>query len=369
MKDSLTAVQLRDVQDALRKPLSGRSVLIPLGSRAFVPGVLQPTLNEQQEEMIQLRERDSGELKTISRKEAIYAIQQDIQALKPVKPSTPTSSKKTPPLTETASSELKGPHKTETIAAAPNFFEIREEIDEQGQEVHSEAVNITKHLKLWENEVASGKTGLTVKPENVSATTAISNDDEVDENEGVERTGNKQVSDEEFAALSARLDELARLEEEEAAGKVGSRTSGNKKLQSKGWSKGFLNKSSKSKQKVAAPIAIPQTTKLSATMKTPVQQQQKSASKIDESQNSNNGRGLTVGFKDTNEVREIPRIGERSVSEVRKPAKPIHESVISDVVRERPRKSKQQDSANSKGNGSEEPKRLSRFAQQRLGHL
>ena len=77
----LTAVQLRDVQDALRKPLTSRRVLIPLGSKAFVAGELCPSLNESQQEMIQLRTADkSGDLMTIPRKDAIVRIQQDIQS-------------------------------------------------------------------------------------------------------------------------------------------------------------------------------------------------------------------------------------------------------------------------------------------------
>jgi hypothetical protein len=37
---NLTYEQLRDVRDQLKSPLTGRSVLVPYGSKAFFPGRL-----------------------------------------------------------------------------------------------------------------------------------------------------------------------------------------------------------------------------------------------------------------------------------------------------------------------------------------
>jgi hypothetical protein len=84
-----------------------------------------------------------------------------------------------------------------------------------------------------------------------------------------------------------------------------------------------------------------------------------------------------VAFHAEDQVKEIPRVGERSISEVRKPAvsrsvsevrkpaasrpnRPIEESVFSGVVRERgaaPSAPRQEEAAPKK--------KLSRFAQQR----
>ena len=91
--------QLRDVQDALRQPLTGRRVLIPLASKAFVVGTLQPLCNEKKEEMIQLRTAKTGELQTMTRHDAIAHLQTERQALIRSKQSSSSSNlqKKPPP--------------------------------------------------------------------------------------------------------------------------------------------------------------------------------------------------------------------------------------------------------------------------------
>ena len=141
LSTKLSTVQLRDVQDTLRRPLTGRQVLIPLGPKAFVAGRLAPTLRGD-EETIQLRSEETGELQTVARKEAIDSIQREIKALQPSKAAPAKSSlKKHPP--PSSSSEPSPKFNAEPNQPAPSFFEIREELDEQGQEVHSEAVDIT----------------------------------------------------------------------------------------------------------------------------------------------------------------------------------------------------------------------------------
>eukprot|EP00977_Amphora_coffeiformis_P006783 scaffold1485_cov171-Amphora_coffeaeformis.AAC.22 len=374
----LSAIQLRDVQDALRKPLTSRRVLIPVGSKAFVAGELCPSLDESsQQEMIQLRTADeSGDLMTIARQDAIARIQQDIQALRPAKPAV-SKQKPAPPTKSSLKSQQQTPPKNSNpskTAAAPNYFEIREEINEEGKEVHAEAVDITNHLKVWEEQV-----GTAMGPAGSSSNDAT----DLEELETiVEPEPVTKVTDEDFAALSARLDQLARLEEAEEARQTSSRKSA-KKLQSKGWAKGFLNKNSPSRPTVSpraeVPMTVSDTTRRVSAPTVSKSETAKPAANVPtkpretgqpESKAENSGR---VAFTESTEVREIPRIGQRSVREIQKTAStnttmPMQGSAISEVVRERPRKNRQQERNNNSDSGENLPqqRKLSRFAQQRM---
>ena len=371
----LSAVQLRDVQDALRKPLTSRRVLIPIGSKAFVTGELCPSLDESQQETIQLRKADeSGELITIARQDAIIRIQQDIQAVKPAKPA--TSTLKPGP----AKSSLKSPSSTSKkkpsgADAGLNYFEIREEINEEGQEVHAEAVDITNHLKVWEEHVAGGATG--------PPAPSCDDTDDFERETIIEPKSAIKVTEEDFEALSARLDQLARLEEEEEA-RQSSNQKHAKKLQSTGWAKGFLNKKSSSRPLVSAraelPLTVSDTIQLSAPAVAKSETAARSATDVTrdmgqpESKTESSGR---VAFVESTEVREIPRIGQRSVREIQKTsntttsttAPAMQGSAISELVKERPRKNRQQERNNSSENSDNPPqqRKLSRFAQQRMG--
>jgi hypothetical protein len=371
---SLGSLQLRDVQDALRKPLSGRSVLIPLGSKAFVAGELRPARNDDQEELVQLRSESNGDLETVARAVAVERIQGEIKDLQPKRP---PPAKKTPTALPTETSVKARPTTAIESEPSPAFFEIREEINELGEVVTSEAVDITQHLKLWEKEVteASRKVPSTT----VSTTSGSTPEGESGTEDEKLQSEARKVEDEEYAALAARLDELARLEEDETAQKSESRKSA-KSLQSKGWSKGFLNRPSKQSTKtpVVAPApeassgvvsaGAPVTTRTANTVSNPAPVAQ-SLDPISGPEAPRRGR--VVGFAPENQVREIPRVGQRSVKEIPKPGKPIQQTILSSVVRERPRQSRnagqgrpEESSADDK---EEAPRRLSRFAQQRMG--
>ena len=398
-QQQLDGVQLRDVQDVLRQPLTGRRVLIPLGgNKAFVAGTLQPTRNDAQEELIQLRAAGSGELQTVTRQDAVAQIQTERQALtankKPASKATTrqsSSAKKSPPTNSTNASAPTA----RDAAAVPNFFDIREEIDEQGKEVSSEAVNITNHLKLWENEMRKRGVESSAPPSTdmvdaeVADESSPSSSSDTVEHDNTSTTAQK-VSDEDFAALSARLDQLARLEEEEETRRQENRKSA-KKLRSKGWAKGFLNKpsssSSSSNKRVpqkpkAAGISQPQQGEASSPVQstTPIAAKPPSDAQhvANRSQTETPGSRTdtptstrAVGFKETNQVREIPRIGQRSVGEIQKPVKPLQSSIVSQVVRERPRKGRQPKGAAGTTSTDEDnnppQRKLSRFAQQRMG--
>lgn len=415
--NALSPVQLRDVQDTLRKPLTGRRVLIPVGSKAFVTGELRPgsgttagneasSSQKQQTEMIQLRSGGEGdELITIARRDAVDRIQQEIQALRgrPTTTAKPTTTTETPQQSTKSSLTSSSPVQPKTsptagTAGAPNYFEIREEINEEGQEVHAEAVDITNHLKLWEQQV-NGTGGGPTSNGTSKVPSSGDGDGSVTETsvEPERRRPRKEgVSDEEFAKLSARLDELARLEEEEETKQASNRQSA-KKLQSRGWAKGFLNNNNNNKKKSTKPSAsaraeIPI---LSETSRAPeaVAAAPRPEANDQAVGNSNyrdipanqskrqSGDGGRVAFTESNQVHEIPRIGQRSVSEIQKPAQSLPGgSAISPVVRERPRKNRPEEkSANSSSshndgnvsrdgdNDQPQQRKLSRFAQQRLG--
>ncbi len=80
MTNPLTFEQLRDVRDQLRQPLSGRSVLVPLGTKALVPGFLQPEKSEEEEMVTFVPAKSSGatEAVIISRTEALARLQDEM---------------------------------------------------------------------------------------------------------------------------------------------------------------------------------------------------------------------------------------------------------------------------------------------------
>lgn len=375
----LDAAQLRDVQDALRQPLTGRRVLIPLASsKAFVVGTLAPTRNEKDEEMIQLRSANTGELQTMTRQDAIAHMQTERQALtRPSQSSLSSSSnlKAKPPPTQSSVKDTTNTSNTTTTttpttaaAVAPNYFEIREELDEQGKEVSAEAVNITNHLKLWENEMRKQGGAAQERPVptegGLSASLQSTDMDIVDKTEPAPTPA--KVSDEEFVALSARLDELARLEQEEETQKEDNRKSA-KQLRSKGWAKGFLNRqTSPKKPKAAAPQA-----KRAEPSRVPPSNATSPVNHMETQAPNSNDTGRAVGFMETDQVREIPRIGQRSVGEIRKPSavkQPmLQSSVVSEVVQERPRKGRPKGTDSPESNKDPPPRKPSRFAQQRMG--
>jgi len=101
----------------------------------------------------------------------------------------------------------------------PSFFDIREEIDTDGNEISSEAVNISQHLEILEKQ--------------------HSTETHVDDLHTKEDS--KVLSDEEYSRLASRLDELAKLEKS-AEAKRANVVNSSSALQSKGWAKGFLDR-------------------------------------------------------------------------------------------------------------------------------
>jgi hypothetical protein len=387
---SLTIRQLEDVRDAIRQPLNNRSILIPLGSKAFLEGRLIPTIttapasssyshppNDNGQERVLVRsakipgnETTSTNNTTIieqemSRQDALEALSKEIQTLKLA------NTKKQVPF-KSSSSSLST---SSTVAAAakskhPQYFEIREEINEVGHEIQSQVVDISNQLQLLETTTTTNRQPDPSEEQKTTSDNRIiiqpdSGDDDYSiDHLQVDEQRLRTLSDPEYDALSARLEELARLEEQQDDGAVENNShitgirrdilSNSKtipKSRNFGWSKGFLNKPSKSQKNNRTNIPISHPTE------EPFQERKK-----------------TIVFG-KNEIREIPPEGnQRSTAEARPRhahTKPMDPNVFSGVVHEH-RKShgryKQQGMTETQGTQQpqrQQGKRLSKFAQER----
>ena len=370
-KKGLSSEQLNDVRDVLRRPLTGKAILVPFGTKAFFSGTLQPSVDSNGQERVVVSVPD-GSQKEMTRQDALDLLQEEIEAQKPSKMQPERVEKRPSPTTapQTRDAGYRPSSSSDTSAALP-YFEIREELDESGTQISGEAINVTQQLECLES---NGET-------KISGSESVPVNDALDQayNETIpEDTSElKHLSDQEYESLSARLEELARLEEKAAHEKVSNQKSA-RQLQSKGWSKGFLNSKPRDKKPKASPS-----------------QYTTSQSKASQAQ-PEPSTGRKEAFQEENQIKEIPRVGERSVSEIRKPiesnvfsgvlqervtrpgppreyesdriserptrsaaSKPIDESVLSGVVQER--------SAKTRSQPQEAPskKKLSRFAQER----
>ena len=285
---------MENVKNILEEgPLTGKQVMVPITTKAFFAGRLKPAFrNEQEQVLIKMAGTNFVEL---DRSQAIGYLERQIESRSP----------------KTTTKYGKETAEQSSEPALP-FFEIREELDVDGREVRAEAVNVVKELEYLQKK--EGKVTAMVPMAGVSSEIP-----ELDESERV------SISDVEYEALSARLEELARLEEQAEIAKAENMKSSSK-LQSKGWAKGFLN----AKPKAERPAKNVLTT------------------------------DKKVGFHAQDAVREIPRIGQRSASELKPVArKEIDSQVFSGVIRERPVGTRTE---------SVKPvpqKKLSRFAQER----
>jgi hypothetical protein len=285
----LSQDQLRDVADTLKQPLSGRKVLVPFGKRAFFQAKLAPDVNDAQEELVQVKQSD-GCIREMTRAEARIMLEEEYkERSKSTKQTITAAPAPEKPLTPAQANTSTTPTSSTTIVAdGPlSFFDIREEIDASGNRVGGEAIDITQRLKLME-QVATDQTP-------VSSQT--SDDDAVDLKtiDETERSL-RRLDDDEYNSLAARLDHLARLEEkaeQEMAANVQSRT----KLKGNTWSKGFLNSNKKSASKSSIDVSRP-------------------TDVIHNETSLNQSTRKSVAFADAGpEVKEIPRIGERSIKE------------------------------------------------------
>lgn len=324
----LTPDQLRDVADVLRGgSLTRRPVLVPLTRLAFRPGRLTPDHRIDQE-VVEIRRRSSSsrnEYQQITVQEAIQSLEDERKALM-------GPSKKKTSITSRQSTDPSA--KKEAPAAKPTFFDIREEYDESGKQISAERINVAQMLQA------------AAQQESETAHYGQNEPDMIIKDQGA--LGGKPLSDDAYDQLSQRLDELARLEEEEASALK-------KRTSKKGWNKGFLNtkKPASIKKKPPAPESTAATIKAAPKPATaPAAASDSVASR------------RRVGFSNQpDQVQEIPRVGQWSVQEMPKPSQTtISQTVLADQVAERQRRGRPK-AAPSAPSGT--TPRVSRFKQER----
>jgi hypothetical protein len=354
----LSLEQVRDVSDSIKKPLTGQQVLIPLGSKAFLPGTLRPSVSSDGEEQVVVRDQD-GKDEEMTRRQVLDSLQVEMDALKPPsRNSKAVNIKSALRKSKLSSTTALKPTHTPMNPSMP-YFEIREEYNDAGKQITGQATNVSKQLEYLQKQTA-GESVVHVPPE--------SKDDEAPDDyddgetwEEVRVEDLKPVNEEGYSNLSTRLEELERLEE-----KANNQQEGNSKIKSmrKGWSKGFLNTKKPAKKPAPAPtksisIQKPAPARKPAPPSVPTQKSAPATTNAPTTERR-------VNFQGEDQVKEIPRVGERSVSDVRKPAarKQIEESVFNGVVKERataPSAARQEEPAPKK--------KLSRFAQQRQDEM
>ena len=329
--------------------------MVPMTTKAFFGGTLQPTVDVKGRELILLKvsgedfvEMDCQEVSDALQKRIDPSVSEDE---KKEKKKAATKSVVVPKAT------------TVTAKAGLPFFEIREEYDEKGREIRAEAINVEEQLKYLESKegkrLDSNKPSLLVH--------GVGEDHQLEE-EGDVVGSHQQVSESDYAAIVSRLDELAILEEEGEANRIINQRSA-KKLQGSGWAKGFLTAKKPSKKKANKTAKIVR----------PTSRQQGEAGS-----SPNVGNPRKVGFNEKgNEIREIPRVGTQAASSGRKPrttetslrgSRPFEPEVFSGVIRERVGERPQGDETQSRTKQrtsrfaaarKDQPKKVSRFVRER----
>ena len=291
----LSKDQAHELWEVLQEePLTGRSVLIPLGKYAFIPGRLQPHRlrrrqhvsdattgrtassgdgsegqqqpppqqipeeEEEEEEVVTIHD-GSATFDTTRSKAQEWLLSGTGGARRPHK----SNNTKVQPTTQSRSSSLlpstttthhnSPPPPPPSVVVAPPMVDIQEEYDADGNPVQANVVDMNRRLEsLWklgmddDDDQEETKMDPTVNwmdtilqpssrrhPSPLSPATLHE-----------EAPPLKSLDDEEYNRLSQRLEELARLEEQEQQGNVIRNRSRGKApkpaTSSGGWKKGFL---------------------------------------------------------------------------------------------------------------------------------
>jgi hypothetical protein len=365
--DGLSTEQLTDLRHRLNQTDESTTVLVPVGPKAF----RLATLRLDQLYWGSKNHPDDDNDVSISKAQALQVLQDAISQRLPAKKVVEESEDDAGEHDEAATKSADpGSSSTETMSSAgPSsmpFIDIREEVDEDGKPIRTEAIDLTDHLqhlieKTQSTPPAAGSAGPTTDPlQDGHAETDID-------------SSPRPMDGNEFEKLAARLDELALLEEEAAAGddddvpskkapritlkdrlatEQGSSSSSavtqTKKATKSGWSKGFLNNKPKSKQQPTKPKTTISTTSTNTTKPT------------------TSATTKSVSFGNTpDQVHEIPprEEGYRRPVPAADPSlrqsRPIEPELFTGVVQERPRRPKPSTNAPAK------EKKLSKFAQER----
>ncbi|KAL9186881.1 hypothetical protein ACHAXT_010601 [Thalassiosira profunda] len=423
----LSAAELRDVRALVGaakggtadapsapapQPLAGRRAMVPATSKAFFEGELRPPSETASDpskpdamgERVGVNE--GGKLVEMTRAEAdaLFGRQQEKMAAKTKSTSSATTSN--PKKEAPASTKTDASREVQTGPTLP-LMEIRETCDASGNIVGSEIVNISNAAKRLdeglknigesgggeEDEAQLGEmiaqtlnegAGDITRNAHVSKVEAGPMEIEYERQEAAKESQQETVSDAAYEAICSRLEELERLEEEEARSKKAN-AKNSKRLQSSGWSKGFLNQPKK---------------KAPGKKESSVAKHSASGNSSAETGAacSKNGTTATVEGADLtekvskvsfggDEVKEIPRIGQSKVpprpTSSNRPVSfsptnldvpetdpyspvtsvPFEANVFKGVVKERSAMAPDAGTTENRAGGK---KKLSRFAQQRL---
>jgi hypothetical protein len=203
--------------------------------------------------------------------------------------------------------------------ASLSIMQIHEELDEQGNEIKAEVLDMNEHLRklLLKQEDDHTTSDATTKVQSV-----IRSSDTILEEQTQQK--NKRQLLKRYDEISKRLDELSLLEDEYENNKVSNQKS-SVKLQGTGWSKGFLStppKKNKSRNKKNAQGVGTISTSKEEDIIQPVQNTSSSPSlessttnkQLREISDSNTTttpsiKKKSVGFTNKDEIREIPARG------------------------------------------------------------
>lgn len=273
--------------EAAPLPLAGRRAMIPVTSKAFFEGILEPAPNRTLDstkaaaimnEQIIIND-GNGNLVEMTRAEADdYFDKAAIPSNKKSIIRANKSSLKTSNMDAAASyaAANETPSAGDVVPSTLPFMEIRETCDVSGNILNSEVVNMSntiqrlgdglkgvtdnvvgdedgeesgkllgellaKTLKEGESDITKNVHASYHNEEGVQEETSSSSDDEHPKS----KSKVEPISDAAYEALSSRLEELERMEEEDSKSKM-ENVKSSKRLQSSGWSKGFLNANSSS---------------------------------------------------------------------------------------------------------------------------
>ena len=446
-RDGPTDVEFEQVLQRIKLPLTGQRVMIPITTCAFFEGDLQPPLQNRKSEVLCMNlgqgymadmTRDKGQ-ELLQRR--IQTYQQLIQKatntknkgptnhtnetsksiIQPTKSSsfqikkgflqsnpTPKKKKKTTTTKQTiettTSTKQKSHNHPSNIQSQINpdfvgkdpttpilpYIEIREEYDDNGNQITSKAIDMSQELKTLKQKIQQQKTSTNQKDKETILSTLVdhlnigetnrmnhttmqttnefnnkydNNDDNHLKNHNQDHN-NYTKSEKSYDEISKRLDELIQMEEEAEKEKKNSKSS-------KGWKKGFLNNnhdnnSNREKKESHKP--------------TPT------ATKIETNKQSSTTKKISIR-EDKNEVQEIPRIGQTSFAALKKQQEkqqqmnsptimkpidshskqriPMDANVFNGVIQERMELNELSNPIRNEKVEHPQTKRVSRFAQQR----
>lgn len=395
----LLDVNSTETSSATGKPLSGQEVKVPLTSKAFFEGMLEPTkINEAVIRTVECEKEQvlvnvgKGIMIELDRNETCNYIKQQmdqvqnaihsiteiaagggtsnngnqvnarsnnadkkkkddggtfkvkkgflIQAKRKSKPTILKSSHgsntgRIHKETETISTSMESVYKTPIKHNILPFMEIKEEYDKDGNQIKAEAMDVSQELIKFQRELKSKKAeldrnknggGVTQKQslakdeKDQIVDTLLDNlptDQHVDVAKHEEKAFNNlhvtienKANSVEYEEISSRLQRLILLEEEEERKKAENMKS-SKRIRGSGWAKGFLGSTTSTNKNRQAAITNKKDPSISSSKKAHLVENPNYRPQVSTSQV--NGANKRVQFTPSNEVKEIPRIGTRSI--------------------------------------------------------